>query len=298
MNSNPGTDPNPGYTLSVDPHTGFTSVRVHRTQEEEDARNKHLWLVAVRDAPIGSKLLLVTNNYPLEYEEAEVVPPRRHDTNDKGYVIRHIEKTYFIRPVHNLPWSSYDECYSWYLSQCSKNGSLVRWSKEEWSDNTDKAVQRIDSTIREDHGLIIYKDGNHMNHTLQNIVCVHIVDALLIQYTRKESNDQEQAAVVIRSPKYGSIQSCFRDNFFDKSPDQVESDKFICDNRDMFLVIFSLWGNFSKIPIRVLVHQGITEVDRSRLIINDAHFIYAQRGKRDQMRRGMQENRQRNYYGI
>ena len=284
--------------LYINLQTGFIIQYRTRTQDEEAERNLDLWLRSASSGRAGSRHFLLCSNCPLAYCVIKVCPPANGSTQ-LLYEIKEYEDTALMPcPGDDLPWSSYDHCYTWYLARCQSEGRTVQWTKEQWSEAADVAVKRIDAAVRRDHGVLIYRDGNIHNHILRNVFVVHIVDALLIEYTRRATEGEEEAEVYIQSRLFNHVGFRFRDRFFDMDEDNYESDHFILNNRDMFLVIFSLWGNFSHIPIRVSVSQAITEIPVAESILNNAQFKFAQWGKKQQLKRSMNTTDQRMYYAL
>lgn len=197
-----------------------------------------------------------------------------------------------------LARDAHKEGYKWYCHReraLERGGVLLTYT--DWLEDMDTVQTKIDNLIAQDHGVKVYRDGNLENNTIGNVVVLHVSDILMMFFHREETQDEHEPKVALQSASFSAIPSTYVDSLMTNVL-SVADINFIRNNLDIFFVIYTLWGNFSFLPIRIEPSDFVKGIPMGETILKDEFFVGMQRGKFQELKRMMKTPVQKIYFAL
>ena len=133
----------------------------------------------------------------------------------------------------------------------------------------------IDESIKCNHGVKCFEDGNVDNLEATNIFYLHICDILNLMVNKQDDTSNE---IVVETKLLKSIPDGLVNDFEVRFLNRNYRD-FLLKHIDFIYYCYAYVGNHSFIPIRLKVNKDSTIFKDSSFFMNNEHFLKHQFGK-------------------
>ena len=151
----------------------------------------------------------------------------------------------------------------------------TKLSLEEYKVMFHSICHKINTAIRQYHGIKCYEDGDSSNATTTNVIILHICDVMNIMSSQLKKSIPE---VIVTTKLLQSFDQRIS-NELEISFLSCENKKFFLSHIDFFYMCYGYLGNFSFVPIRSKVDIDSDLFKMLSFFTNDNHFIKHQKGK-------------------
>jgi hypothetical protein len=178
-----------------------------------------------------------------------------------------------------------DECekegYRMYLTKIKNDYDLGKTDVfsgirfDEWKVTLREIRDCIDMSIKLNHGIKCFQDGNLDNDDIRNVYYMHVCDVMNVYSNRKNGTC---VTLFLKSKLLEEIALDMKD-VLTNTILTGKYLKFWDDNLDYLYTNYAYHGNGSMLPIRTHVPENDKTFIKSSFFTNNVHFAKHQRGK-------------------
>ena len=225
------------------------------------------------NASFGSRFFLAVSSQPVV--SLNIITGDKQDNTSKQ---RQVHLNYQLQPddyplVYKTMEETYLHAYDQYKNRLDT--SIETMDFNSFSSQFNDICMDIDSSIRQNHGIKCYEDGDASNNDASNVMILHICDVFNIMQSYRENS---VPVLYIKTRLLREVSSSIT-NEFQKSFLKEYLVPFFWNNIDFLYTCYAYYGNFSFVPIRTLVDKDNEMLKSSSFFTNDEHFVNHQIGK-------------------